>query len=214
MKVVCISDTHGQHEHLIIPNGKMIVHTGDFTNNGSERKTDEFLLWYSNLPHQYKLLIAGNHDWYPYTRAEEFRKKCHTLGIIYLEDSYITIEGIKFYGTPWVPRFFDWAFMEEDYDLVPIYNKIPDDTQVLLTHGPAFGVLDAVPRGHVGSSALSAKLYDHPSITHHIFGHIHESAGKLRLKNYTALNAACVDHKYNPRKVQSLYIKPKESHDT
>lgn len=132
---------------------------------------------------------------------------CHTLGITYLEDSYITLEGIKFYGTPWVPTFFDWAFMESESRLAKRYSKIPEDTQVLLTHGPALWTLDAVPHGHVGSSALANRISELPHLTHHIFGHIHESRGRHR-GQHLSVNAACISKWYDPLQPMSVYIKP------
>ena len=207
MKLIHISDTHGQHCHLVIPNGKIIAHTGDFTNRGTELQVDMFLNWYASLPHQHKLLIAGNHDFYAQHYPHEMKQKCHILGITYLCDSSATIEGIKFYGTPYVPIFYDWAFMESERLLTEIYANIPDDTQVLLTHGPALFCLDEVPRGNVGSSALADRLELLPQLTHHLCGHIHESRGKHRGR-YLTSNASCVDKWYNPLPPQSMYIKP------
>lgn len=210
MKIVCISDTHQLHRKLDVPNGTVLVHTGDFTNMGSEVHTDDFLAWFAEQPHKYKVLIAGNHDFFPYNHNCEFLQKCILLGITYLQDDAVTIEGIKFYGTPWVPRFYDWAFMRDERTLRQIYAQIPEDTQVLLTHGPALYTLDEVPRGHVGSEALKDRIEQLPNLTHHIFGHIHESGGKLKT-SYTSVNAACVDRWYELRRVKSIYVKPNQS---
>lgn len=210
MKLVHLSDTHGLHHRIEVPNGTFLVHTGDFSSRGTEAETDDFLLWFSELPHKHKLLIAGNHDFFPYMKPDEFAQKCYTLGIIYLEDSYITLEGIKFYGTPYVPTFYDWAFMESESRLAKRYARIENDTQVLLTHGPALWILDEVPRGHVGSSALADRLEQLPHLTHHLCGHIHESRGKHRGR-YLTSNGSCVSRWYDPLKPQSLYVKPNQS---
>ena len=207
VEIVCISDTHGLHHQLDVPNSRIIVHTGDFSNRGGEAETDNFLQWYSELPYKYKLLIAGNHDFFPYLKPDEFRQKCHTLGITYLEDSWIVIEGIKFYGTPWVPTFYDWAFMESETELAKRYSRIPSGTQVLLTHGPALWTLDEVPKGHAESSALLDRIVNLPNLTHHIFGHIHEGRGKLQ-KSHLSVNAACVGKWYDALPAQSIYVKP------
>lgn len=207
MKAVCISDTHGLHNELIVPNGTFLIHTGDFTNRGTEAEVDNFLTWFAEQPHKHKIFIAGNHDFFAYYKSDELRQKCLLLGLIYLEDSYITLEGIKFYGTPWVPRFFDWAFMGSEEKLKGVYNRIQPDTQVLLTHGPALWTLDKVSRGHVGSHSLAKRLEELPQLTHHIFGHIHESRGKFR-GNYLSVNATCIDKWYNTLPPQSIYIKP------
>ena len=197
MKTLLFSDTHRHHhEYEITGTYDLAIHTGDFTSSSSEAELDDFLLWYSELPCTHKLLVAGNHDFFPFHRPDEFRQKGYTLNIVYLEDSYITIEGIKFYGTPWVPNFYDWAFMESEKQLVNRYAKIPDDTQVLLTHGPALYTLDEVSRGHVGSEALYDRIQELPNLRLHVFGHIHESRG-IHVGDYTSINAACMSPTYS-----------------
>lgn len=201
MRIVCISDTHGDHQSYNPPPAKIIVHTGDFTNQGLEFEVDKFLLWYSNLPHPHKLLISGNHDFFCEKHPDEMRHKCSLLGITYLQDEAISILGINFYGTPWVPLFYDWAFMKPERSLAPIYSQIPKDTQVLLTHGPACYHLDKVSRGHIGSVALLEVLPTLPNLTHHICGHIHESQGKLKttyLTVNTAETVSCINVTPNP----------------
>lgn len=196
MRTLLLSDTHGQHEFLAINHRYDIaIHTGDFS-NGSEASTDRFLAWFSELDCEHKLLIAGNHDWFPFRNPDEFSDKCHRLGITYLCDSSVTINGIEFYGTPWVPQFYDWAFMEYEPKLLEIYSSIPPTTQVLLTHGPALGVLDRVSRGNVGSSALARILPTLPALQYHFFGHIHEGAGIHKTPNLISINAACMTGTY------------------
>lgn len=210
MTIACISDTHEYHTELEIPVTDCIVHTGDFTNGGHEVHTDDFLIWYSELPQKYKILIAGNHDFFPYLNNHEFKVKCHLLGIIYLQDSSVVINNIKFYGTPWVPKFFNWAFMEEDFDLSEIYDKIPTNTDILLTHGPAYKTLDYVKRtGNVGSISLKNRLAQLPNLKFHIFGHIHETSGVNTENLYTSINAASLGKFNIPNKVQTFTIKEK-----
>lgn len=180
-----------------------VVHTGDFS-NGDELSTDNFLCWFADLPVKYKILVAGNHDKYVMNCNGRFKRKVALLGgIHYLEDSGCEIEGIKFYGSPWVNKFYNWAFMAYESDLSKIYKFIPKDTQVLLSHGPAQGYLDFVPRiggGHVGSLALRNKVKRLKDIKYHIFGHIHEGYGSIGItsfkNSYTAINASCVDEHY------------------
>ena len=64
MKIVCISDTHGLHDKIVLPEGDMIIHAGDCTNFGSTAQVIEFLEWFSKLAYKYKIFIAGNHDWF------------------------------------------------------------------------------------------------------------------------------------------------------
>lgn len=179
-----------------------IVHTGDFSNS-DELSSDKFLCWFADLPVKHKILIAGNHDKFVQHYNDRFRYKCLILGIEYLEDSGVEIEGIKFWGTPWTTIFYNWAFMLSEKDLAKTYSLIPKDTQVLLSHGPAQGILDFVPRvggGHVGSLSLRNKVKRLKNLKYHIFGHIHCSAGveevETKTNKYTAVNASLLDDYY------------------
>lgn len=202
---MCLSDTHTMHYKLdlnMLQGIDCVVHTGDFS-NGDELSTDNFLCWFSDLPVKHKVFIAGNHDKYVQSYNEKFRYKCLILGIEYLQDSGIEIEGIKFYGTPWTTVFYNWSFMAYEDDLSKIYKLIPKDTQVLLSHGPAQGYLDFVPRiggGHVGSLALRNKVKRLKDLKYHIFGHIHCGAGVLDIETksnkYTAVNASVLNDDY------------------
>lgn len=205
MKILCLSDTHTLHYKLDLGDLSdidCIVHTGDFS-NGDELSTDNFLCWFADLPVKYKVLVAGNHDIFVQQYNERFRYKCLILGITYLQDSGCELEGIKFWGTPWTTIFYNWAFMCYEKDLSKIYKLIPKDVQVLLTHGPAKGLLDFVERvggGHVGAVALRDRIKKLPKLKYHIFGHIHCGAGVEEVitytNKYTAVNASILDDNY------------------
>jgi Icc-related predicted phosphoesterase len=142
-------------------------------------------------------LIAGNHDFYPEKNLRVFEDECETRGITYLQDSSITLDGIKFYGTPWVPKFFDWAFMDYDHNLEHTFSKIPTDTDVLITHGPPFGILDKVREGFsVGSKSLRNKIETLKNLKVHAFGHIHEASGAYQEAGVAYINAAILDRNY------------------
>lgn len=210
MKTLLLSDTHGQHYDIDIPKKgyTCVIHTGDFTNMGREDEIDSFLLWYSNIPCKHKILIAGNHDLSLEYHNAEFKQKCHILGITYLYNESVTINEIKIYGTPHIPMFYDWAFMNSEKQLREIYSKIPDDTNVLLTHGPALWILDEVPRGHVGSEALLEQFARLKQLKYHIFGHIHEDGGKeTTIAGCRHLNVSCMDMNYDCRKPKIINIK-------
>ena len=205
MQILALSDTHTMHHKVDLGDLSKIdciVHTGDFS-NGDELSTDNFLCWFSDLPVKHKILVAGNHDKYVMHYNDKFKIKTAVLGITYLQDSGVEIEGIKFYGTPWVNKFYNWAFMCYEKDLSKIYKLIPKDTQVLLSHGPAQGYLDFVPRtggGHVGSLALRNKVKKLKQLKYHIFGHIHCGAGTevviTKAGLYKAINASILNDDY------------------
>src|SRR6478672_4215138 len=110
MKIVCLSDTHNCNEKIEVPGGDILIHAGDATINGTESEVEEFLAWFSRLPHRHKIFVAGNHDWL-YEKNNRFaRLLTANFNINYLQDFSTEIEGLKIYGSPWQPRYFDWAF--------------------------------------------------------------------------------------------------------
>lgn len=106
-KIVCLSDTHNCNEQIAVPDGDILIHAGDATVQGTQHEIEEFLYWFSSLPHEYKIFVAGNHDWMYETNNRLARLLTANFNINYLQDSAIEIEGMKIYGSPWQPRFFD-----------------------------------------------------------------------------------------------------------
>ena len=218
MKIVTISDTHNQHRSLTIPDGDMIIHAGDVSGRGSQKEIMDFIDWYSKLPHEYKILIAGNHDWGFETNGDYYKNICEQNGIIYLNDSGCIVEGIRIWGSPITPAFFDWAFNRArsekssqdyynnfDYGKDPIkdhWDLIPKTTDILITHGPPYGILDKVNTNgspnngmSVGCEILRDKIKEiKPKL--HVFGHIHETAGVYSEDDITYVNASSLDNKY------------------
>lgn len=198
MKIVCISDTHEHHERIAVPEGDVLVHAGDFTWTGSEGSIKEFNEWLGTLPHKYKIIIAGNHDWL--FQREPERARALITNAHYLEDSEVTIEGVKFYGSPWQPEFHNWAFNlpRGSKDLADKWAAIPEDTDVLITHGPAAEILDYTSRGmRVGCSALRYRVEQlKPKL--HIFGHVHEGYGLLHSIHTKYVNASICTSDYAP----------------
>lgn len=201
MKVVCISDTHGIHREVIdgqlheleVPDGDLLIHAGDFTNAGSLMEFNDFNQWLGTLPHKHKVFIAGNHDFlferYP---ISDIKKLTGGLNAHYLQDSLIHINGIRIYGSPWTPQFFEWAFMMERHDgsLKKKWAEIPEDLDILITHGPPQGILDETPRGEAaGCYDLLARVLE-VKPRYHIFGHIHEGYGQTEQNGTTFINAA------------------------
>lgn len=173
MRIVCISDTHGKHRTMTIPDGDVLVHAGDLTPRGHEKDIKDVNDWLGTLPHKHKIMIAGNHDF-------EFEKnpinaRSWITNAHYLCDESLIIDGVKFYGSPWQPRYFDWAFnVDRGEPLKVIWDKIPMDTDVLITHGPPHGILDMTFEKIMAGceELLLAVQRIKPKI--HIFGHIHE----------------------------------------
>jgi len=217
MRIVAISDTHTKEREIVIPNGDVLVHAGDFTYKGRMDEITDFLDWFLELPHKHKVFIAGNHDitldpgirkisksFLPVHWIEKifFDRVKDAENVHYLDDSGVTIEGINFWGSAATPTFgYGWGF---NYDRGPeidkIWEKIPMDTDILITHGPPFGMLDAVKYGStlgVGCSNLSGRISER-NIKAHFFGHIHESYGHAQDSGTHYFNCCALDEDYYP----------------
>ena len=145
-RIICLSDTHNCNEQIIVPDGDILIHAGDATIRGTQQEVEEFLAWFSGLPHQHKIFVAGNHDWLYETNNRFARLLTASFNIKYLQDSSTEIEGFKIYGSPWTPQFYDWAFMyRRGAPAKACWDLIPDGIDILITHGPPHGVLDCLP---------------------------------------------------------------------
>jgi len=171
----------------------VIIHAGDSLNYGTKSDAVLFNNDFSRLPMKYKIVVAGNHD----TILETPNKFKFTDDIIYLQDSEVIIEGIKFFGSPWSKIFYNWAFMLPEHKLTEKWTKIPKDTDILITHSPPFGTLDYVNGRNEGSETLASRIKQ-LNISHHIFGHIHEGFGQVIKENIHYINCSMLgDHKFN-----------------
>lgn len=196
MEIVCISDTHGKHEGLELPSGDMLLHAGDVSSSGSAKEVKQFLDWFDAQPYQYKLFIAGNHDFLMEDHPDQFKAMLPD-SLIYLENESTVIEGVTFWGSPISPRFFDWAFNRDRGAAIRKYwDEIPDDVDVLITHGPPMDYGDLTARNErVGCvDLLERVLAVQPK--YHIFGHIHEAYGMYRCGEVTMINASVLNLQY------------------
>lgn len=198
MKLVCISDTHGQHTKLTIPPGDVLIHAGDFTKSGKPEEICEFDDWLSTLPHPHKLVIAGNHDFLFEQDPEHGQELLQHA--TYLEDTGMTIEGREFWGSPVSPRFFNWAFnRDRGADIMRHWELIPDQVDVLITHTPPHQILDRVfYGGYVGCADLRREIEQRIRPRLVVFGHIHESYGQITQGRTTYINASSLDRRYRP----------------
>lgn len=202
MKIVAISDTHGQKVKNL-PKADLLIHSGDWSSSGTFKETNDFLIWMSQIRMNYKKVICvpGNHDrWVEsnqFTAEYEFRK----LDIDLLIDKSIMFENHLIYGMPWTPEFGSWSFMANDIERQDRCDAIPCDTTILVTHGPPQGYLDVLaangsqPGAHIGCQFIKKAMETIKPFLH-IFGHIHEGAG-IEVHDQTLLiNASCMDEYY------------------
>jgi Icc-related predicted phosphoesterase len=211
MKFTFISDTHTFEKkiqkHLI--GGDTIVHCGDFMDTGRDlSQLKQFLKWFNGLKnYQDKILIAGNHDrlFQDYDEETVFELVSEYEDIIYLQDSGIKyVEGkdiVNIWGSPWQPEFNGWAFNlpRGGYELEKVWNKIPKNTDLLITHGPPQGILDTSGEPYnknlLGCNLLAKRVKEvKPKI--HVFGHIHGSHGYKFDGHTHYINASMLNERY------------------
>ena len=212
MKILHISDTHGFHSRF--PDEKfkdidVVVHSGDCSNYKDAYRNAievaDFIEWYKDVPVKYKIYVAGNHDT-SIERKRITKEDFEANGIIYLENSFVNINGVKFYGTPVTPSFNDWAFMKARDKTHKVWEAIPEDTRVLIVHGPPKGIRDlSFDRDgkleFCGDNALMKRCISLQNTLKFVcFGHIHNMDGvynqgisTFSMTQTVFSNAACVD---------------------
>lgn len=198
MKICCISDTHGKHHQLSLPKADLIIHAGDISKRGKKNEIIDFLNWFSNLDYTYKLFIAGNHDFFFEKESDEKINELIPKNVIYLNDSGVEINGIKFWGSPVQPWYNDWAFnRKRGKEIKQHWDLIPKDTTILITHGPVYGILDrTVTEKNVGCEEL-LNVVKKIKPRYYISGHIHEAYGTKNAYGTVFINASSLDFSYN-----------------
>ena len=218
MIIDCIADLHGHYPKL--KGGDLLIVAGDLSAHDHGGEHFEFLMWLKDQKYIRKIFIAGNHDnqWIDYVpHAPTFKH-----GMEYLCDSGTEFEGLKIWGSPWTLTFpginpHCTAFTGTEAELEAKFALIPDDTDILITHGPPYGIMDAVHREvfcgerdeWVGSVSLLEKVFRIcPKL--HVFGHIHEGYGRynhtprggssenLGITPVTFVNCSHVNERYKP----------------
>lgn len=187
MTILHLSDTHGCHHRLRdLPEADVVVHSGDFTMTGSEAEAIDFMNWFCDLPYSQKIFICGNHDDCLYrANIDGLDDNVH-----YLCNSGIEIDGLKFYG---VPMFMGDCVTDRQSRN---YAKIPTDTDILITHSPAYGILDFDDGINYGSEEILKKLPTLHNLKAHLFGHIHAQHGIVSQNGITFSNGAIMDSDY------------------
>lgn len=199
MRIVVISDTHGAHAELHVPVADVLIHAGDVASHGDRHEIEDFLLWFGQLDARHKIFVAGNHDRFIEAEPELFRRLL-PASVQYLQDSGTVIDGVRFWGCPMTPSFYDWAFMA---DIGPAlgahWQLIPTDINILITHGPPYGILDEVMYEGAMEKAGCPDLLEtvvRLQPDYHLFGHIHEGYGQFRHAGVEFINASCMNERY------------------
>lgn len=220
MRLCIISDTHNHHAKVHVPECDVLIHCGDLTEGDVVHRTLPALDWLAEQPGGIaRILVPGNHDWVFQSHPTVMRHHCIERGITLLVDDYTTVldlrDGtyLKCYGSPWTPWFHDWAFNfpRDDRDAMALdtWAKIPDDTDILITHGPPIQMLDHTTRGdRAGCAVLGHEIFSRVQPKLHCFGHIHEGYGLVesRTSGITYVNACMLDEYYHRRSKRKPWL--------
>jgi Icc-related predicted phosphoesterase len=201
-KICIVSDTHGAHWDLDIPKCDILIHCGDWTNLGRYDELMGFNRWVGQIKEKglagKVVAIPGNHD----LGLERFPEVAGDLTNIdhLLIHQGAEVDGLKIWGCPYVPTFFNWAYMKDEDDLYWIYNQIPVNLDILICHGPPRGHCDWNGREHCGSTSMKEVLA-HKQPKYYLCGHIHDSRGVSKIKHYNGketvvINAASSNPNY------------------
>jgi hypothetical protein len=203
-----------------LPKGDVLIHAGDISGVGEMYEVTNFVHWFQNIEgFETKIFIAGNHDLsferinQPHHRGDYdwLSNLLSPLNLIqsnvyYLEDNHLTIDStefsrpIKFYGSPWQPEFFNWAFNlpRGGDEMYQKWNMIPEDTDVLITHGPAENVRDFIPNGQIVGCGMLRHRIETIRPTLHVCGHIHHAYGASLVNDIMYVNASICTERYIP----------------
>jgi Icc-related predicted phosphoesterase len=204
IKTTAISDLHG---HLPtqkqIGEGDLLIIAGDIcpvwnhaVGHQIEWLNNKFSRWLKSLDYNKKIVVAGNHDF----AFQEKPQSVDTGEYCYLQESNTMYNGLKIWGSAWSNRFFDWAFNADEEQLKEIYSRIPDDTNIIVSHGPPLGFGDRTKDGkHVGSSSLRNRMFELKQLKYLLTAHIHPAYGKyLAGENIEIYNCSYVNEQYQP----------------
>ena len=205
MKITFISDTHNKHKYITddLHRGDLLIHAGDISSMGYEHEIREFCKWYDSLDnYTNKIFIAGNHDWGFQNNVEKVKEILNFYeNITYLQDNSVLLgeDMVSVYGSPWQPEFYNWAFNlpRNGYELKEKWDNIPNNTDILITHGPAYGYVDKVigRTENLGCELLTEKIKElKPKI--HVCGHIHTGYGYTFDGDTHYINASVLNESY------------------
>lgn len=221
MRIVGLSDLHGKWNKIDdVPECDVLISAGDFSFKGEKHMVRDFHKWLNKQPAKHIISVNGNHETYkdvvsprrPFYNeltfqdakliAEEECPRVHFIG----DHGTVVIDGVKFHGSAITPEFYDWAWnVPRGQPIADEWAKIPDDTNVLITHGPVYGILDAVYyadgmtiRERVGCQDLYKRILQLKECNLHLCGHIHGSHGYKYFNDTHFYNLAICDEQYMP----------------
>ena len=208
MKITFISDTHTKHNLITsdLPGGDLLIHAGDMSSMGYKHEIENFCKWFDKINNYgTKIFIAGNHDWGFQDHPKQVKEiLSNHNSVTYLQDDLHMIgdnyeDMIKVWGSPWQPEFYNWAFNlpRNGEELKGKWDMIPMNTDILITHGPAWGFVDTIfgTTTHLGCELLTERIKTvKPKI--HVCGHIHSGHGYVFDGTTHFINASVLGERY------------------
>lgn len=210
VKIVAISDTHGKFNKLTIPSCDLLISCGDYSFTGALHEVRNFHKWLNKQPAVYIVSLNGNHEREVQNNFQVSKQialeQCPRAH--FMEEGSLEIEGFKIWLSAYTPTFFNWGYMKDrGPEIKEHWDRIPDDTEVLVTHGPPYGILDKALHQHaaghtveqfVGCVDLLNRVKELKNLKHHFFGHIHGSYGHVSINNVDFWNVSICDEQYQP----------------
>lgn len=216
-KIVCISDVHGKWNKLEIPECDLLISAGDYSFIGETHLVKDFHKWLNKQPAKNIISIQGNHEkaveknfnFYKQLALEECPR------VHFIDEGLVEIDNLKIWCSAITPWFHNWAWNRyPGEEIKKHWDLIPNNIDIVVTHGPPYGILDGVPEfnnssgeveiRHCGCPQLLKKIIEiKPKL--HIFGHIHFSHGIFKNDNTTFINASICDEEYKPTNPIRIY---------
>ena len=203
MRIICVSDTHCRLSKIKIPEGDILLHAGDLTFQGNIEEISQEAKQLEKIKHRFThgiVVVPGNHDRL-FERNETLAREIMGDTKVLIDQSLV-VDGLNFYGSPHQPWFHSWAYnLQRGEPLREKWALIPENTDVLITHGPPNGILDIAPHpfeNHVGCEELAIRVKQLKNLKLHLFGHIHYGYGSTKIDNVTFINASCCTESYKP----------------
>lgn len=215
MRIVAISDVHAKWDKLIIPECDLLISAGDYSFIGEKSLVKSFHEWMSAQPAKHKISVQGNHEVWVERHWQDAKRMVEEIDptIHFIDEGPLELEGHKIWCSAVTPWFHGWAWNRQPGDgIQKHWNRIPDNTEILITHGPAFGFLDQIdaskgthhPLGqHLGCPGLVCRIANLTQLKLHVCGHIHGGYGiqtipKSCVGTLTLVNASICNERYVP----------------
>lgn len=186
--LVLISDTHELHRGSDVPAGDILRHAGDFTMFSRSLETvEDFNNWLGDLGHRHKLIVPGNHEFF--LQPDLNRTSLLTNATVLVNET-VVIDGLRFWGSPVTPLLGSVFGIASPKERLQHWSGMPD-LDILITHGPPFGVLDRSSEQDepMGDAELLDVVRKRQPLLH-VFGHVHGAYGQVSIGKTLFVNAA------------------------